>query len=72
MNPHVLDLSSLSLEDRLTLAQALWDSIDADAHAAPLTPEQLEEIDRRIAAADAGEIVGIPWETVRDQLIPQK
>lgn len=63
-----IDLSALSIEERVALAQELWDSIHADAHAAPFSPEQLAEIDRRIAAADAGELVGIPWEDVRQQV----
>lgn len=68
MNLRHIDLSTLSIEERVALAQELWDSVNADAHAAPFTPEQLAEIDRRIAAADAGELVGIPWDEVRQQV----
>jgi hypothetical protein len=36
------------------------------------TPEQLAEIDRRVAAADAGEIIGIPSEIVFAELLSRK
>ena len=63
-----LSLSALSLPQRVALAQELWDSIHADACAAPFTPEQLAELDRRIAALDAAEMHCEPWEAVRDHL----
>ncbi len=63
-----LEITTLSLPERVTLAQELWDSVHADACAAPFTPEQLAELDRRIAALDAGEMQSEPWETVRDRL----
>lgn len=66
---HQFVLSSLSLPERVALAQELWDSVHADACAAPFTPEQLAEIDRRVAALDAGEMTNEPWDTVRDRLL---
>lgn len=60
---------TLSLHQRVELAQELWDSVHADANAAPFTEEQLAEIDRRIAAADAGELVGEPWKTVHQRIL---
>jgi len=64
------DLRSLPLGERIALAQELWDSIHAEACAAPFTPEQLAEIDRRIAAADAGELQAEPWEQARARIWP--
>lgn len=66
--PIAMDLSMLPIGQRISLAQSLWDSVHADAHAAPFTPEQLEEIDRRIAAADAGEIVEVSASEVFNRL----
>lgn len=66
--PIAMDLSTLPIHQRISLAQSLWDSVHANAHAAPFTPEQLEEIDRRIAAADAGEIAELPASEVLDRL----
>lgn len=70
-NPRNFDVVSLSIAERIVLAQQLWDSVHADAHAAPFTPEQLAEIDRRIAPADAGEMAEIPWEMVRQRILPE-
>ena len=60
MNPH-----ELSIEERLTLAQQLWDSAVADLERQPLTAAQRAELERRIAAADANPAEGIPWEVIR-------
>lgn len=65
---HNANLDQLSLAERVELAQRLWDSVHADACAAPFTPEQLAELDRRIEVIDSGEVACEPWETVRDRL----
>lgn len=65
---HNANLDQLSLAERVELAQQLWDSVHADACAAPFTPEQQAELDRRIEAIDSGEIICEPWETVHDRL----
>ena len=48
-----LGIDRLSIEDRLALAQQIWDSVAADLEAQPLTPELRAELERRVAAADA-------------------
>ena len=35
--------------DRIRLAQAIWDSIPEDGYPLNLTPEQKDELDRRLA-----------------------
>lgn len=60
-----LGLDRLTIEDRLALAQQLWDSVAADLEHQPLTPAQRAELERRIAAADANPEEGVPWEQVR-------
>ena len=62
---HELGLDRLSAEDRLVIAQQLWDSVAAELESQPLTPAQKAELERRIALADADPGRGIPWETVR-------
>lgn len=61
---HELGIDSLSVEDRLALAQELWDSVAAELESKPLTTEQCAELERRVALADADPGRGIPWETV--------
>jgi putative addiction module component (TIGR02574 family) len=67
MNPtlHQLGLDRLSVEERLALAQQLWDSAAADLERQPLTAEQRAELERRVAAGDANPAEGIPWDVIR-------
>jgi putative addiction module component (TIGR02574 family) len=63
-----LDLSQLSVPQRLDLIGLLWDSIPDSADALPLMEWHREELERRLAAADASPESGIPWDEVRDRL----
>ncbi len=62
MNPN---LNEMSIEERLALAQQLWDSVAADLEQQPLTAAQRAELERRVAAADANPDEGVPWEVIR-------
>jgi putative addiction module component (TIGR02574 family) len=57
-------LDQLSVEDRLTLAQQLWDSIAEEVNRLPLSPAQQQEVDRRLATHRANPQAVIPWEQV--------
>ncbi len=57
-------IDQLSVEDRMNLAQQLWDSIAEEVSHLPLTPAQQEEVDRRLAAHRANPHAAIPWEKV--------
>jgi putative addiction module component (TIGR02574 family) len=57
-------LDQLSVEDRLALAQQLWDSIAEEVHRLPLSPAQEQEVNRRLAAHRANPQAAIPWEQV--------
>lgn len=46
------ELRQLSVAERIQLVEDLWDSIAADSAAAPLTPAQNTELDRRLAEPD--------------------
>jgi putative addiction module component (TIGR02574 family) len=59
-----LGIDRLSVEERLQLVQEIWDSITPDVEQFPLTDAQREELDRRVAALDAGPTNVIPWEEV--------
>ena len=60
-----LGIDRLSLEDRLTIAQQIWESAVAELAAQPLTDAQRAELERRIAAADANPEEGVAWEVIR-------
>lgn len=59
-----IDIASLSLEERLELLDALWESLSATPEAIPLTKAQREELDRRLDELDREGPSGIPWEEV--------
>ena len=60
-----LGIERMSIADRLTLVEDLWDSIAAQS---PVTQAQREELDRRLAdhATSPGDVV--PWTEVRQSI----
>ena len=66
------DFSHLSPDERILLAEDLWDSVTAQQDAPPLTPAQKEELRRRLAAADRGEMTYSLWKDVKRRLTQPK
>ncbi len=60
-----LGIDRLGVEERLTLVEEIWDSIAADSAAVPLTPEQTQELERRLAAHEANPEDVVPWAEVK-------
>ncbi len=58
-------LDTLSVADRLALAQALWDSVHDSLDREPIDPAVRAELERRAALSDADPSRGTPWEVVR-------
>jgi putative addiction module component (TIGR02574 family) len=68
MNKALLqELMRLPATERVEIALELWDSVE-ERDLPPLTPEQMDEIDRRIAEHERDPSRAIPWEEVRDRL----
>jgi putative addiction module component (TIGR02574 family) len=68
MNKTLLkELMELTPEERIQLAEDLWDSIAPD-EMPPLTEEQSREIDRRLAAHEKDPGRASRWEEVRARL----
>ncbi|MEZ5553415.1 MAG: addiction module protein [Pseudomonadales bacterium] len=44
------EIQQLSIDERLQLVEAIWDSIAVDTSALPVDPAHLEEIRERLAA----------------------
>ena len=67
------DYRHLSIDERLRLVGDIWDSIAEEANvradALPLSPAQVDELQRRVADADAHPDEGIPWEHLRAELM---
>lgn len=60
-----LGLDRLPLDDRLALAEAIWDSVVREVEAQPLTPRQRAELERRLADSIAHPEAVTPWEVVK-------
>jgi putative addiction module component (TIGR02574 family) len=74
MAPETLNaLLQLPAKERVDLAMALWESLDEAQREAEfaLTPEQAEELDRRLAEHLADPGSAIPWDEVRRKITPQ-
>lgn len=55
------DFSHLTPDERVQLADDLWESISDNPEALPLTAAQAEELDRRLAAYRKDRNPGQPW-----------
>jgi putative addiction module component (TIGR02574 family) len=64
-----LGIDKLSVPERLTLIDEIWDSIAADVEQSPLTEAQRLEVDRRLAAHRANPEAAVPWEQVEAEAL---
>ena len=60
-----LGIDRLSIDERLALVEAIWDSIADERGAVPLTETQREELEKRIVEDDANPHDVIPWEQIK-------
>ncbi|MEZ2237404.1 addiction module protein [Microcoleus sp.] len=58
-------ITSLSIEDRIRLVQAIWDSIAAEQAYPNLTEIQKQELDRRISDSEANPDDVMTWEQIK-------
>jgi putative addiction module component (TIGR02574 family) len=63
-----IDLSTLSVSERIQLVEDLWDSIAAETGEVPLTDAQIAELERRLADMERDPQAGDSWETVRARI----
>jgi putative addiction module component (TIGR02574 family) len=69
MDSQLIDQAlGLPLEQRIQLIDALWESIADAGYEAALSPEQAEELDRRLAAHRRNPEDVIPWESIKKDL----
>jgi putative addiction module component (TIGR02574 family) len=64
MNELNIDIDRLDVEQRLRLIERIWESLNKDPTAIPLTPAQRAELDRRLDEVEQGHTGGIPWDEV--------
>jgi len=61
------ELTSLPVTDRLRVVESLWDSIESDTPVS-LSPEQRDQVNRRIEAHEANPDKLLTWDQVLDRL----
>jgi putative addiction module component (TIGR02574 family) len=59
----------MSVEDRIALVRAIWDSIAAEAHPPLLTEAQRQELQRRLDDHQANPADIIPWEQIKAEAL---
>ena len=66
MNTQLLDQArKLSVEERIELVEAIWDSIAASNAAPPLTDAQSAELDRRVSDHETDPEDVVPWDEIK-------
>lgn len=65
---HKLGIDRMSVEERIALAQEIWDSIAVEAGLLPPTDEEKAELDRRLAEDDAMPDDIVSWDTLKENV----
>ncbi len=63
---------ALPVEERIRLAQSIWDSVVEVPEAVEVTEEQREELNRRLDAYREDPSAGSPWPEVRERILVAK
>jgi putative addiction module component (TIGR02574 family) len=67
-----VNLDDLSPEEQLQLLEDIWDRLSQTPANLPLSPEQRDELDRRLDEFEedvrAGRPLGRPWSEIRERL----
>ncbi|MGJ5632483.1 addiction module protein [Nostoc sp. CALU 1950] len=63
-----VDISELSVSERIQLAEDLWDSILTTPDKVPLNDEQKKELDRRLEMHRQNKNQGSTWQSVKERL----
>ena len=59
------EITALSVEERIRLVQAIWDSIAAEQTYPDLTEAQKQELDQRIEDSEANPDKVLAWDEMR-------
>src|SRR5258706_9689790 len=69
VNAHALaEILDLPTEERIRVAQAIWESVVRNPEAVPVTEAQRRELDARLAAFEVDQDPGEPWKKIKDSL----
>ena len=65
----LLQAKALSIDDRIWLVQALWDSISAEPEQLELTEAQQQELSRRLTDRQINPRSAVSWEDIKAQAL---
>lgn len=63
-----MDIQSLSVAERILLAEKLWESVRSNSDDIELTAEQVELLESRLSALESDGERGDAWETVKARI----
>lgn len=64
-----MDIQSLSVAERILLAEKLWESVRSKSDDIELTAEQVELLESRLSALESDGERGDSWETVKARIV---
>lgn len=67
-----MEIQSLTVSERIILAEALWDSIVAEDLEIELTEAQKAELDLRLVSFEIDQDVGSSWSNVKARILSKK
>ena len=68
MGSPAIDIAKLTPDERLRLIDELWESLRVTPEAVTVTPQQREELDRRLDELERADVELVPWDEVRRRL----
>jgi putative addiction module component (TIGR02574 family) len=63
-----MDILSLSISERILLAEQLWDSVRTKSDEIEITPEQTKLLESRLAALESDGDLGDSWDNVKARI----
>ena len=69
MSTQLSEILEMSVAERIQLVEDIWDSIAAVPETLPLTDDQRQELDRRLALHTQNPNEGIPWDELKERLL---
>lgn len=64
-----MEIQSLTVSERIILAEALWDSVVAEGSEIELTEPQKQELDRRLQSFELDQERGDSWTAVKARIL---
>lgn len=64
-----MGIQSLTVSERISLAEALWDSVISEDVKIDVTQSQMRELTRRLAEFEKDQDIGSSWSVVKARIL---